>query len=226
MAYDEFTLERVLGDFSLELEQRGDLIGRVAEVEVRPSLRDRLDEGVRLAVDVNTDKARGELIIAPIVAEVRFLSERRISMFSGTEFNVSEGHGLTGVCDFILARSPLQLIFEDPAVIIVEARNEDIPVGLGRCGAQMVAARMLNEREGHGPTTIHGAVTSGIIWRFLKLESNKLIVEMRERYLDPVGKILGILLHCAGVGPAPAGVSAEDRRGGHGPVGGTLGSPR
>lgn len=224
MAYDDFTLDRVLGDFSLKLDVRTDLFGRVPEVVVRPSLRSYLDDGVPLAVDVNTDKMRGELITAPIVAEVWLMARRRISFFSGSEFDVSEVHGLTGNCGFILALSRLQLILSDPAVIIYEARNEDIGAGLGPCGAQMVAARMFNERDGHGPTTIYGAVTTGIHWRFLKLESNQLFVDSRDYYLDPVGKILGILWRCVGGDPAGPSAEARDRERGSG--GGTIGLPR
>jgi hypothetical protein len=80
--------------------------------------------------------------------------------------------------------------------------------GLGQCAAEMVAARIFNEREGEGPTIIHGAVTTGTNWRFLKLESNDLLVDRQEYTLEPVGRILAILLHCVGVDPAAAGAAA------------------
>jgi len=37
-------------------------------------------------------------------------------------------------------------------------------------------------------------VTTGSIWRFLKLEGNVLSIDLPEYYFDQVGKILGILL--------------------------------
>ena len=72
-------------------------------------LRSVLDEYVPLAIVDRTEKARSELIIAPILVEVRRLTGRRISLFSGIEFNVGAEAGLIGYCDFILSRSPLQL---------------------------------------------------------------------------------------------------------------------
>ncbi len=91
---------------------------------------------------------------------------------------------------------------------IVEAKNDNIKEGLGQCGAEMVAARIFNERDGEGLTTIHGAVTTGTNWRFLKLDGDVLYVDRPEYPLEPVGKILAILLHCVGHNPATADVAA------------------
>jgi transketolase C-terminal domain/subunit len=53
--------------------------------------------------------------------------------------------------------------------MIVEAKNENIKGGLGQCVAEMVAAQIFNEREANAIDTIYGAVTTGEIWKFLKL---------------------------------------------------------
>ena len=79
----------------------------------------------------------------------------------------------------------------------------------------MVAARLFNERDGEGPLTIHGAVTTGTNWRFLKLESSELLVDRQEYDLEPVARILAIFIHC--IGKDPAG-PALDRRNGTGDV--------
>jgi hypothetical protein len=202
MSYNEFNLERLRGDFSLTMNDQKDLFGPVAAVAVSPALRSLLDETVPLAVDVHTEKARSELIVAPILLEVRRLSGRRIGLFPGIEFKVAPEKGLTGYCDYILSRSSLQLVLTAPVMAIVEAKNEDMKLGMGQCAAEMVAARLFNERKGQGPTTIHGAVTTGTNWRFLKLEEDTLFVDRSEYFLEPVGKILSILLHCAGYGLA------------------------
>ena len=57
-----------------------------------------------------------------------------------------------------------------PFLVIVGAEKEDINQGIGRCIAEMVAARIFNEREETGVKTIYGVVTVGSIWKFLKLE--------------------------------------------------------
>jgi hypothetical protein len=57
----------------------------------------------------------------------------------------------------------------------------------------MVAAQIFNELEGTGITTAHGAVTTGSIWKFLKLAGATVWVDSPEYYIDRVGKILGVL---------------------------------
>jgi hypothetical protein len=208
MAYNEFTLDRVRRDFALEVNEQANLFGDVHEIAVSPSLQSILDEYVSMAIDMNTEKGRSELIIVPILLEVRRLTGRRIGFFSGIEFNVARESGLVGCCDFILSRSPSQLFLSAPIMTVVEAKKEDIMGGLGQCAAEMVAARVFNEREGQGPTTIYVAVTTGTNWRFLKLESYYLLVSRQEYFLEPVGRILAILLHCVGADPATAGAAA------------------
>lgn len=208
MSYKNFNLDRLRRAFGLSLNVEQDMFGSLREIAVNPALRLTLDENVPLARDVDTEKVRSELILAPVLLEVRRLAGRQIGFFSGIEFNVAEEKGLTGYCDFILSRSPLQLVMSAPAVTIVEAKNDNIKEGLGQCGAEMVAARIFNERDGEGLTTIHGAVTTGTNWRFLKLDGDVLYVDRPEYPLEPVGKILAILLHCVGHNPATADVAA------------------
>jgi hypothetical protein len=139
---------------------------------------------------------------------VRRLTGRQIGFFSGIEFNVAPEQGLNGYCDYILSRSPLQLVLTAPIMTIVEAKNEDMKQAMGQCGAEMVAARLFNERASQEPTTIYGAVTTGTNWRFLKLEGTTLYLDRFEYFLEPVGRILSILLRCVGHDPALAGAAA------------------
>jgi hypothetical protein len=62
----------------------------------------------------------------------------------------------------------------------------------------MVGARTFNEKEGLAATVIHGAVTTGSIWRFLKLEGDCAFIDLPEYYLYQLGKILGIFLSVVG----------------------------
>ncbi len=56
---------------------------------------------MQLAEAINTEKARSELIVAEVLVELREQFDRRISLFSGIDFNVDAGDGLVGVCDFL-----------------------------------------------------------------------------------------------------------------------------
>jgi len=117
-----------------------------------------------------SEKARSELIISPVLVEVRKILHRKISLFSGADFTVDPTVGLSGVCDFLLSRSPEQLDIEAPVVVIVEAKKADLNVGIGQCIAQMVAALKLNEMNNQPITTVYGSVSNGTAWRFLQLE--------------------------------------------------------
>ena len=198
MSYSDFTLEGACRAFMLELKEDQDLFADLPGIEVGPGLRALLDEYVPLATAIHTEKARSEFIVAPILAEVRRLMSHRISLFSGVDFTVAPDQGLNGTCDFILAASPVQLFLRAPVLTVVEAKNDNIKSGLGQCVAEMVAARIFNEREREGPSVIHGAVTTGSLWRFLKLEGGTVFVDQPEYYLDRLEKVLAILLRCVG----------------------------
>ncbi|WP_448274664.1 hypothetical protein [Nostoc sp. DSM 114160] len=112
------------------------------------------------------------MIITPILLEIRRRASYPISLFSGTYFNVDAEKGVNGYCDSIVTRSKEQLTINVPVVIIIEAKNENIKGGLGRCAAAMLAALLFNQQEGNEIRKIDGALTKGDIWKFLKLEEN------------------------------------------------------
>ena len=198
MAYSDFTLDSARRAFALIVEEQEDLFRGLPARDVDPGLQAALDDNAPLAISIHTEKARSELIVSPILLEIRRLMDRRIGFFSGITFDVAADRGLNGACDFILSKSPAQFVLSAPALTVVEAKNDNIKSGLGRCVAEMVAARLFNERERFGPTIIFGAVTTGSNWRFLKLEGDTVYLDHPEYYLDDLGKILAILLNCVG----------------------------
>jgi hypothetical protein len=208
MPYSEFTLESACQSFSLGLNAKTALFEGVAPVPVGAQLHSLLGRYVPMAVSIHTEKARSEFIVAPILAEVRWLMDETVSLFSGVSFEVDRSRGLDGTCDFILSASDNQWFVTRPLLIIVEAKNDNIKSGLGQCAAEMVAARLFNQRHGEDLTTIYGAVTTGSVWQFLKLESDMLHTDVTEYYLDQVDKILGILLQCVGGDPNKIGAAA------------------
>ncbi len=208
MSFSDFTLESVCRSFGLTIADEQDLFADVPDVAVRGLLKAILEEFVPLATSIHTEKARSEFIVAPILAEVRNLTNHRISLFSGIDLSVDADLGLTGICDFVLADSPLQLFLRSPVMVVVEAKNDNIKGGLGQCVAEMLAARLFNEREGRGRAVIYGAVTTGSLWRFLKLASQTVYIDGPEYTIDRVDKILGILRHCVGGGSTSSGAAA------------------
>jgi hypothetical protein len=169
VSYRDFTIKEVKRRFQLRIEATRDLFSSIPAVEISQRLRETLAEDVPLAFAIGTEKARSELIIAPVLLEACRQVDRRVSLFSGVDFSVDPQSGLTGTYDFLLSRSPEQLTIEAPAIAIVEAKSEDLKPGIGQCLAEMVAARVCNEQAGQEGGTIYGAVTTGHAWKFLRL---------------------------------------------------------
>ena len=169
MAYSDFDLIKVRRDFDLQIDEQPDLFADVPSVQPSTTLANILLETAHLAIAINTEKARSEMLITPVLLDIWRQAQSQISLFSGTEFNVDEARGLTGYCGYILSRSKEQLTINVPVVMIVEAKNENIKGGLGQCIAEMIAAQIFNAREGTAVETIYGVVTTGEIWKFLKL---------------------------------------------------------
>jgi hypothetical protein len=194
MAYSDFDLKKVRHEFGLQIDEQPDLFVDVTLMQPSAMLADTLAETAHLAMAIHTEKARSEMLITPVLLDLWRQAQAQISLFSGTEFTVDEARGLTGYCDYILSRSKEQLTINAPVVMIVEAKNENIKGGLGQCVAEMIAAQLFNEREGNAIDTIYGAVTTGEIWKFLKLVGAVASIDLSDYYIvRDVPKILGIL---------------------------------
>jgi hypothetical protein len=132
MAYSNFTLARVKKELGIEVVEGVSLFATVEPVRISDLLRQLLDREGGLATLINTEKARSEFLIAPILADVRQQSKRQVSLFSGSSFNVDMEKGLIEFCDFILSQSEEQIDVTTPMVMIVEAKNESVIGGLGQ----------------------------------------------------------------------------------------------
>lgn len=195
MAYSDFTLPELTKRFNLVIDEQRDLFAGLPEITPSAFLQATLAENAPLALAIQTEKARSELIIAPILVEVRKLADRRISLFSGVDFSVDPADGLVGVCDYLFSQSPEQFFIRAPVLVVIEARNENIKQQIAQCGATLIAAQRFNERAGTGVTAVYGAVTTGNIWRFLQLSGTMLSIDRPEYYIDNLGAILAILLY-------------------------------
>jgi hypothetical protein len=190
MAYTDFTLETA--ETNLGVTSRpGDLFPGLCPVPVPPWLQESLARGMSLAL--LSEKARSEFVVAPILLAARELSHDAVAIYSGQRLDVDPSRGLQGECDFILALSPPVPRLRAPLVTIVEAKKNDIEAGLGQCVAQMVAARLFNEKYGQPLPAIFGCVTTGEAWQFLRLEGDAVILDRTRLYIATVGLILAAL---------------------------------
>jgi hypothetical protein len=193
MEYSDFTLAELKQRFGLVIDETSNLFADIVEADLPVALAGTLARYLPLAVNVNTEEARSEMMIAPILIELKLLYHDRVSLFSGIEFTVDEAAGLKGRCDYILSRSPEQLALTAPVCVLVEAKNENIIAGIPQCLAEMVAAQRFNVQQKSPKGTVYGAVTTGMLWRFLRLAGTQACVDVVEYPIQSARKIFAIL---------------------------------
>ncbi|MEA5620146.1 hypothetical protein VB711_20190 [Cronbergia sp. UHCC 0137] len=193
MVYSDFKLNEVINNFGLTINEKSGLFADIEEEECSDLLTTILTENIDLAIAINTEKARSEMIISPILLEIR-RKFNYIGLFSGIDFNVEPQKGLNGFCDFMISLSKEQLFVRAPVItLLVESKNENLKAGLGQCVAEMIAAQLFNEQQNNSIKTIYGVITIGTIWQFLKLEDKIIYIDLSEFYIKDIKKILGIL---------------------------------
>ncbi|MDM8521001.1 hypothetical protein QUF64_13210 [Anaerolineales bacterium HSG6] len=190
MSYDQFSLVDIQTQFSLTIHQSKSLFEDVTPIEISDHLKITLKENIPLALNINTEKARSEMLIVPMLIELRKLLHRTVSLFSGVSLNVDENRGLTGLCDFLICNSPNHLYVNRPVIAIVEAKNENIKSAIPKCVAKMYAAQQSNQGDLHG--NIMGIVSTGSSWKFLILAENSVFVDYDEYLIEIPEKILAV----------------------------------
>ncbi|MEQ8754158.1 MAG: hypothetical protein RID09_11655 [Coleofasciculus sp. G1-WW12-02] len=194
MSYSDFkSLDQAVSNLELTVEDIPHFFRQVAPIEPSQRLQETLEENLDLAVSISTEKARSELIITPILLEIRRRFQNKIGYFSGNTFNVDDAKGLTGACDFMLSASSNQSLVTAPVLTLVEAKDNDIRIGLGQCVAQMVAAQIFNTRNGREQQAVYGAVSTGTNWKFILLEKDRVKIDLTEYFIPQLNQILGIL---------------------------------
>ncbi len=194
MPYSKFSLQKVQQEFGLIIHEAIHFLPQLPTVSPDSLLTATLADSLPLALAQGNEKARSEWIINPILTAVRRLANTKVSVFSGKEFNVDSERDLVGYVDFLIARSPRLLVLESPVVMMVEAKPENLNAGLGQCSAEMVAAQIFNQQP---EKTIYGCVTNGELWKFLKLQGTELTIDLEAYSLEPLERLLGILIYLA-----------------------------
>ena len=197
MAFSDFDLNKVVTDFSLVENQTTDLFADIPPLTPATELTRWLDEFGPIALGFGSELARSSYIVTPILAEAKRRAGQPVTVIPGVTLDVDKSRGLSGLCDFLLTHSTNLFTLHGPVFAAVEAKKEDIVGGLGQCAAEMVAIRIFNEREKSTLPAVFGCVTSGNLWRFLKLEGDTLFIDKVEYYLRDLPKLLGILVHIA-----------------------------
>jgi hypothetical protein len=192
MAYRKYTSKLLTENLGLKV-QKINLFKDCMIPKVTASQRLQLILEVYKVLNLSTEKAVSEQLVAPILTEIRLINENVVDFYSGEQLNVDSLRDLNGEIDFLFTRASQTLSIEAPILCITEAKIGLIDRGIPQAAAQMYAVRLFNEKEGKPLKTVYGAVTDGKTWRFLKLEDDMLYTDLEILYLDNLPLLLGTL---------------------------------
>jgi hypothetical protein len=166
------------------------LLAPIQPLVVSDWLQSTLDR--HLLMPMLNEKAKSELLVVPILVEMATINQN-FKPLSGITFTLDKERGLHGVCDFIISNNPYVSGLESPIVCVFEAKDDKLESWYGQCGAEMYAAKLFNAQKGNNISIIHGAVTNGFTWQFLKLEGQTLFVDSQRYGTANLPQLLGAI---------------------------------
>jgi hypothetical protein len=191
MSYSAFKFSDLRQKFGIQ-EERGILFETIKPVQPTDWLKKTLNINSRMPM--LSEKSKSELIVSPILVDIWEQNKECFTIFSGVSLDVDTDKGLNGECDFIFCSEPRKVfMLTSPIFTIVEAKNDIIAGGIPQCIAQMLGAKIFNEKEGKPISCIYGCVTTGKDWQFLKLTNNIVTIHEEEHYLTKLEELLGFL---------------------------------
>lgn len=192
MPYTQFSIEDLKDRFQINFNA-GHLFGASAINSVEPSewLTASLERGKLLGF--TSEKSRSERLVSPILTDLFMRNDGNFTIYSGLNLNVNPQIGLNGECDFVLSYSNFIDYIEKPIFCITEAKRQDIEEGSVQCAAQLIAARIFNEKDDYHFPILYGCTTSGTEWRFLTYENDSITFDIDRYYITELPKLLGIL---------------------------------
>lgn len=163
----------------------GKFLPAVDKIPVPDWLNHIIETRKRNLATMRTEKAISEALIAPLLMAVQEMYSDKITVFSGEPMAISE---LSGVCDFLITKSPEAYEPKGGYFVLVEAKKNDILSGIPQCIAEMYVAQTLNENK----DTVYGCVSTGLEWLFIKLEDKIATTHSNVFTISEADTILGI----------------------------------
>jgi hypothetical protein len=188
MAYTDFTLDIIEERFGIK-NQVKPLFANIQPVSASEWLLTTLNYAQDLPI--RSEKARSEWLVSPILTELRNRNDKYFTIYSGDTLNVDEQKGLRGECDFILSKNTGTFNISFPIFQIVEAKKNDLELGVAQCAAQLIGAKIFNQSKGVELKYIYGCVTTGREWMFLCLNDD-LLIDQNTYNITQLEVLLGV----------------------------------
>lgn len=196
MAYTNFTFSDLEEQFGIKQSIKPIFSPNIAPVEASDWLLQTL--AIAKKMPLRSEKAKSELLIAPVVTAVKLKNEDTIQVFSGEFLRVDRQ--LSGEVDFIFVRYPRAIDLRSPIFCVTEAKRGALEEGFAQCAAQMYGAKKFNEIHKTEVATLYGAVSNGTDWKFLQLADDTIYIDENTYTIEQLPTLLGILqeiIRCA-----------------------------
>jgi len=188
-SYSSFTIEDVE---NLDIKTiRDNLFQEIKAIQPTDWLITTLE--INHKIPSNSEKAKSELFITPVLTDIILHNPKKLTYFSGYQFNVDSELGLKGFCDFIISGQYNAAFIESPVVAVVEAKyNQDLADAAPQCIAEMYAAQIFNQRKKKTVAIVYGVITNGYEWLFLTLEGKTVTIDIERYGLKNLPELLGV----------------------------------
>ena len=191
MAYRDLKMKDLGAKFGIQ--EIGTKLFDVSKIKkITPSDKLLSDLADAEYITLSTEKAVSERLVSPVLVEIAKLNED-LQIFSGEIIVADKANGLNGELDFIFARKPWTRKPRNPLLCVTESKLGLINSGVDQATAQMLGLRIFNHNNGYTEDIIHGAVTDGTSWRFLKLEGSNLFLDLHVYSTENLPLLLGVL---------------------------------
>ena len=191
MAYSDFTLERLVQDFGVEMEAERDMFAGAPPVAPSPWLVESLHRADNMGF--GSEKSRSERLVSPVLLELSSRNQDVFAVISGANLDIDPSQGLNGECSFIISATRLRELVQAPIFCVAEAKKQDLDLGTAQCAAQILGAARLNERENRVIPTLYGCCTTGVEWLFLRFTANTIVLDEARYFISELPKLLGVL---------------------------------
>ena len=132
MDYSDFILKDLKVKFGLDNIVEP-LFPAVAPLKISDALQE--DLSIAGLLPVRSEKAKSELIVMPILIELLKRNQYFFTIYSGDTLVADKEKGLTGECDFIIAKNTGTFDINTLIITLVEAKKHDIETGIPQCAA-------------------------------------------------------------------------------------------
>lgn len=105
-------------------------------------------------VSLNNETARRETLVSPLLLEIITYCQCQMKI----EYPVNINNWLKGNLDYLLR--------SQGSLLVIEAKNDDLTRGFTQLAVELIALSEIEENK----AIFYGAVTTGEIWRFGKLD--------------------------------------------------------